>query len=244
MRGLSAREILALWEVGQSQNPADRALTLLAAWCPKTPREDLEQMNIGERDARLLAFRESLFGPQFSGLAHCPECNAGLELAFHSSEVRTGDSPESAGPFSFSVGDCEFTCRLPNSADLLAAVRNGKADLVSAALFERCLLEKRRDGVEIATASLPAAAVDAIVSEMARRDPQADIRFALVCPDCSHRWEAIFDIVSFAWNEISAWAGRLLRQVHTLAMAYGWREIDILSMSPLRREAYLEMLGE
>ena len=38
--------------------------------------------------------------------------------------------------------------------------------------------------------------------------------------------------------------GRLLRQVHTLAMAYGWREIDILSMSALRRQVYLEMLGE
>jgi hypothetical protein len=91
---------------------------------------------------------------------------------------------------------------------------------------------------------LPAEVVEAIVNEMARRDPQADIRFALSCPDCAHQWEAIFDIVSFAWNEISAWAGRLMRQVHTLALAYGWREIDILAMSSWRRQAYLEMLGE
>jgi len=106
------------------------------------------------------------------------------------------------------------------------------------------VLEKRHRGVEVATASLPGEAIDAIVNEIDRRDPQANIRFALVCPDCSYHWEAIFDIVSFAWNEISAWATRLLRQVHTLAQAYGWREVDILSLNAWRRQAYLEMLGE
>jgi hypothetical protein len=35
-----------------------------------------------------------------------------------------------------------------------------------------------------------------------------------------------------------------MRQVHTLALAYGWREIDILAMSSWRRQAYLEMLSE
>ena len=241
---MQAGDVLALWEVGLSQGPAERALTLLSAWCPQTPREDLERMNIGKRDALLLAFRERLFGPRFSGLANCPRCNASLELAFLSAEVRTGAGDDSADPFSFSFGEFEFTCRLPNSADLLAAVRKGSSDSVTAALFERCVLEKRHRGIDVSTASLPVEAIDAIGSEMGKRDPQADIRFALICPDCAHQWEAIFDIVSFAWNEISSWATRLLRQVHTLAMAYGWREIDILTMSSPRRRAYLEMLGE
>jgi len=241
---LSAREILAVWEVGSSQIPAERALTLLAACCPKTPREDLERMNIGKRDALLLALREKLFGPKFFGQTNCPKCNASLEVAFHSSEVRTNVSDESVDPFPVTLGEFEFRCRLPNSADLLAVVREGSSDSVTTALFDRCLLEKRHRGRDVSTTSLPGEALDAIAGEMGKRDPQADIRFALVCPDCAHQWEAIFDIVSFAWNEISAWASRLLRQVHALAMAYGWREIDILSMSSLRRQAYLEMLGE
>jgi uncharacterized protein (UPF0212 family) len=244
MRGLSAREILAVWEEGLTQTPAERAFTLLSACCPKATRADLERMNIGKRDAILLAFREHMFGPHFSGLTNCPKCNASLEIAFHSSEVRTNVSPESADPFSLTFADFEFKCRLPNGADLLAVTAVGNSDAVANALFDRCLLEKRHRGVEVSTGSLPEKAIDAIVSEMGKRDPQADIRFALACPDCAHCWEAIFDIVSFAWNEISAWAGRLLRQVHTLAMAYGWREIDILSMSSLRRQVYLEMLGE
>jgi hypothetical protein len=241
---LSATEILKIWEVGQSQLPAERALALLSVCCPKTTRGELEQMNIGKRDALLLSFRERLFGPHFSGIARCPECNSDLEIGFHSSEVRTAVSPETTGPFEFTFGDFEFTCRLPNSADLIAVIRQVKSTSVSDALFDRCLLEKRHEGREVASNSLPGEVVEAIVNEMARRDPQADIRFALSCPDCAHQWEAIFDIVSFAWNEISAWAGRLMRQVHTLALAYGWREIDILTMSSWRRQAYLEMLDQ
>jgi len=241
---LSATEILKIWEVGQSQLPAEHALALLAVCCPKATRGELEQMNIGKRDALLLAFRERLFGPHFSGVARCPECNSDLEIVFHAAEVQTAVAPEPTGPFEFTFGDFDFTCRLPNSADLIAVIRQVKSSAVSVALFDRCLLEKRHQGREVASNSLPAEVVEAIVNELARRDPQADIRFALSCPDCAHQWEAIFDIVSFAWNEISAWAARLMRQVHTLALAYGWREIDILTMSSWRRQAYLEMLGE
>jgi uncharacterized protein (UPF0212 family) len=244
MRGLSARQILAVWEAGLSQMPAERALTLLSVCYPKTTRAELERMHIGKRDALLLSFRENLFGPHFSGVTKCPQCDASLELAFHSSEVRKNVTSEAVDPFSFTFDDFEVKCRLPNSADLLAVSSKGNTDAVANALLDRCLLEQRQGGVEIATTSLPGDVVDAIVNEMGKRDPQADIRFALACPDCAHHWDAIFDIVSFAWNEISAWAGRLLRQVHTLAMAYGWREIDILSMSALRRQVYLEMLGE
>ncbi len=51
-----------------------------------------------------------------------------------------------------------------------------------------------------------------------------------------------FDIVSFLWNELNAWAIRTLREVHILASAYGWSETDILAMSPWRRQFYLEVL--
>jgi hypothetical protein len=85
--------------------------------------------------------------------------------------------------------------------------------------------------------------MDEIVGHMAQADPQADVQLALCCPRCSHEWQEVFDIVSFFWSEISAWTARILREVHTLACAYGWREADILAMSPGRRQCYLEMLG-
>jgi hypothetical protein len=53
----------------------------------------------------------------------------------------------------------------------------------------------------------------------------------------------LFDIATFFWAEVSAHARRLIRDVHALARAYGWREVEILSMSGWRRERYLEQLG-
>jgi hypothetical protein len=50
-------------------------------------------------------------------------------------------------------------------------------------------------------------------------------------------------VVAYFWSEINAWAYRLLGEVHSLASAYGWREEDILAMSPWRRHVYLEMVG-
>ena len=42
-------------------------------------------------------------------------------------------------------------------------------------------------------------------------------------------------------REVEAEAMRLLRDVHVLARQYGWREADIIAMSPLRRQMYVEM---
>ena len=77
---------------------------------------------------------------------------------------------------------------------------------------------------------------------VADADPQADIRLALSCMECGQQWNAIFDPISFLWREIEHWAERMLREVHVLASAYGWDEIDILGLSAARRRRYLEMV--
>ena len=78
---------------------------------------------------------------------------------------------------------------------------------------------------------------------MASADPMAEIHLVLDCPCCQHKWEAPFDIVAFLWREISAAARRLLREVHTIASAYGWTETEILALSPARRRIYLEIVN-
>jgi hypothetical protein len=77
---------------------------------------------------------------------------------------------------------------------------------------------------------------------MAELDPQADVQLALQCPSCSHPWHDPFDIATFFWGEINAWAVRILREVHMLAAAYGWSETDILAMNARRRQVYLDMV--
>jgi len=242
MQGLTAKEILSLWEAGQYQTPAERALTLLSTFIPQTPRDALERMSIGKRDELLLKFRELLFGSQFTATATCPHCRSLLDLGFNAAELRTEMPDVQLETFATTVGEYQFNCRLPASHDLLAVRHATDTQEIAAVLFARCVRQTNGDEVELM--SLPEAVSEAVVAEIARCDPQADIRFELVCPDCAHEWEAIFDIVSFAWNELSAWAGRLLRQVHMLARGYGWSEAQILALSPFRRQMYLEMLEE
>jgi hypothetical protein len=78
---------------------------------------------------------------------------------------------------------------------------------------------------------------------MGQAEPLADLSLAATCPACGHNWQILFDIVSYFWSEINAWSLRLMREVHSLASAYGWREADILAMSAWRRQRYLELIG-
>jgi hypothetical protein len=88
---------------------------------------------------------------------------------------------------------------------------------------------------------LPATVRDALARRMGELDPQADVHTRVVCPECAHAWQAVFDIVSFLWAELDGWAQRFLRDVHVLASAYGWREDDVLALSPWRRQIYLQL---
>jgi S-adenosylmethionine synthetase len=103
-------------------------------------------------------------------------------------------------------------------------------------------VEIEHNGGRISLDELPDDIVDAVVDRMAQADPQSDVQLALSCPVCGREWQAAFDIVSFFWTEIDAWARGILQQVHVLASAYGWREADILTMNPGRRQSYLEMV--
>lgn len=241
MHAIAAEELLKIWEFGQFRPLPHRALMLLAASSPSTSIEELEQMSIGKRDALLLELRENLFGPQFAGLSECPSCKSNIEIDFDSSEIKSFDFKQ-AGPFRFAFEDYEFKCRLPNSADLFRLNESSDLLQLKLSILDRCLLEKKFKGVDVSLSQLSNEAIDACTAELSMRDPQADVSLSLVCPDCSYRWDVIFDIVSFAWQEIAVWAGRLLRQIHVIAAGYGWPEHEILALSPLRRQAYLEML--
>ena len=92
------------------------------------------------------------------------------------------------------------------------------------------------------TLALPDSAEELVLQVLDELDPQADVRLNLICPSCGHGWHALFDIATYFWREIDDWAQRTLRDVHTLAMAYGWREADILGLSAWRRQAYLQMV--
>jgi uncharacterized protein (UPF0212 family) len=243
MQALTASELLDAWEHGLTQPPVQRALTLLAAACPESSVEELAQLSIGQRDARLLWLREWTFGPHITSLAICPVCGERLELNFNVDELCIASVTETSEAIRLEVDGYDAKVRLPNSFDLAAVAESTDIAMSRRVLLERCLLSARQEAEEMALEQLPAKVLNAIVEQMASKDPQADVNLNLSCPQCGHQWQMVFDIASFFWSEINAWAYRLLREVNALARAYGWPEQDILALSPWRRQLYLEMIG-
>jgi hypothetical protein len=144
--------------------------------------------------------------------------------------------------------------RLPTSRDLAALAAESSsesgsesvADLAARRLVQRCCLATEPEaGQREASETEPALSetdIDAIGEQMAAADPLAEILLHFDCPACSASFEEGLDLGSFLWAEIERQALRLLRDVHTLAAAYGWSELEILALTPARRAAYIDMV--
>lgn len=245
MRALSAAEMLDVWERGLALLPVERSLMLLAAAGGESPAA-IAALAIGERNARLLALREWAFGQQIIAVESCPRCGDRLELNFSTTDLKPEIETPNELPqcFSLNIAGYDVECRAVNSQDLLAI--SAERDPVAARrqLLERCFLNVARNGDEISAGQLPEEVIRAVAERLEQADPQANIQLALICAQCGHQWQSDFDIVAFFWNEIHSWATRTLHEVHVLASAYGWREMDILTMSPWRRQYYLNCIGK
>ena len=243
MRPLSAHNLLRVWEVGENQHPLDRALTLLANACPELTWDDLAALSIGQRDGRLLRLREQTSGPQLNGLAECPRCSERLQFDVAVATLQvTADADGGEEAWELATEDLALQFRVPNSRDLAAVVDCRDPAEAQNLLVQRCVLQASRDGMPVDSSALPVEAITKLAQRMAECDPQAEVLLDLCCPACDHAWQTLFDIVDFFWAELAAQAKRLLREVHTLARAYGWREADVLTMSARRRQFYLEMV--
>jgi hypothetical protein len=232
-----------------SCQPAEKALLLLRAAFPDVPPVALTSLTIGQRDLCLLKLRDSTFGTRLTAVAVCPECEERVELDFDSSDVADVNAQlpdfqaveKKNNEFRLNLPGWELRFHVPTNADLISL--SSDTGQAQTKLLEACLFDARHEGESVQPADLPPEVVTAIAERMAQEDPYLNISLALKCPACGHQWQMIFDIVSYFTSEINTWAVRIMREVHHLASAYGWREGDILSMSAWRRQHYLEMIG-
>lgn len=222
-------DLLDAWERAAPLDPTGRAVALLAA--AGSDVDAVAALPVGVRDARLLDVYASLFGPKLEAVVACPACGERLELAFAVDQVRAAP-PRTVEVLR--IDGYEVSVRPPDSRDL-AAVAGLDPAAAETALLQRC--------VSGDVDNLPPSVVAAVEAAILDADPQADVRIALTCEPCGHRWSAALDIGAFVWARLAAWARRCALEVHALARAYGWREADILAMSPWRRGLYLELVS-
>ena len=234
MRPLSTAELLDAWERGVALPPPLRTLAPLEAADPGGPPP--ASLSIGLRDRHLLQLRVWAFGSQLPSVATCPRCRERVEWAVDAATILGVEAEAPPAELSVDVDGRTIRFRLPNSLDLAAAAACSDVDDAKRVLAARCVIGMAPNETSVSIA-------DAMAARMADADPGAASEFMLTCPACGHAWGVLLDIASFFWTEIQAWAQRTLKDVHTLASAYGWSEAAILGMGPARRQIYLDLIG-
>jgi len=230
---------LEIWEKGQDQHDLDRALTILEAFYPDRTKDELAALSIAQRDRNLIVLREGMFGHTLTGFSICPQCQERLEITLSTRDILfTQASFEEQ--YELLTGDFILKFRLPNSYDLAAITRCKDISSARTMLGKRCVEQALMKGNEIPIEDLPEVAIGALSDQMSKRDPQSELILDIECPECEHKWQILFDIVKFFWAEINSHAKQLLDDVHTLAYTYGWSETDLLSMSAMRRQFYID----
>jgi hypothetical protein len=242
MEALTAADILDVWEQGASAGGHERALLLLGYARPDLPAATLGGAPIGGRDADLLRLREATFGRRMVAVSPCPSCRETLELDLDAAAIRPEiDATSSPRTVTASVDGRERTVRLPTTDDLVAARAEAAASRWDREVVRRALLTRLLDGGVAPPSPLAEAAV---AEALANDDTGTEIRVAVACPVCGHEWDASVDVPAYLWEEVVAAAERLAGEVAGLATAYGWREADVLRLSPWRRRLYLDLASE
>ena len=244
MRPLSAAELLSVWERSMDLSLLRKTLLLLDLACPEMDESEITLFSIGERDARLFKIREWMFGSRFRNTIDCPQCGRAMEWEMNTEDFNLAVIPDKWAPeeYELNVNDFSIRFRLPNSQDISEILLPGTSNQESDHLLQNCILEIKQKNRKYSQKTLPEKVSKALASKIEELDPAADIRIGISCPDCSHKWEAPFDIMSYLWSEINNWAQRMLQDIYLLAKTFGWAERDILNMDATRRQLYVEMI--
>ncbi|WP_446745328.1 T4 family baseplate hub assembly chaperone [Silvibacterium acidisoli] len=232
MRALNGELLLRAWDEGAERDDLLRGMIMLSlALDEEDPGRPLN-LPLPECNRLLLQLREISFGPILEGFHRCPECGEASEFSIPIAVLRSelGSNRELAEA-SWEEGGARYRMRQATPDDMLAVRNIADAEEAQAALIHRCLLEG-----EMPSEQAP------LVERFEALHKGAEMSCMLVCPACAHKGGFDLDIMRFLWRETRAAALRLLEEVHDLAWAYGWSEASIVSMSGVRRAAYLEMV--
>jgi len=208
--------LLALWD-GCAGLPARTRAHRLAALGADG---DVRAAPLGHWQAGLAAAWRRLAGGPLEAVVDCPGCAGELEVALPEESLPVAGPPTPTTTVAWA--DREWEVRLPTAADVDAAA--GSPDHLLASCTGSA-----------ASGQLP---IDVVADAVRRADPAALLVLALSCPGCGRDVEEAVDLAAFVWAALEQRARGALRQVATLAAAYGWSEAEILALDPARRRAY------
>lgn len=230
--------LLGLWERGIGCETWARADALLSASGVDAPR------TLGERTRALLRLHASLFGGGADLVSHCPSCQTAAQFSVDCATLLEHvPAPADALTHRLELDGFAIEFRLPTAADVQTASSDDTDDGFARRVLERCVLACLRSDVPASLNEVPDEVLDAVSKQMEALDPGATLSFAVRCPDCATQWDATLDAGALVWQKVQAAAERLFLDIDVLARAYGWTEQQVLSLPPVRRAAYLQIVS-
>lgn len=242
MSSPGATEWLQLWERAAPSLPRRRRRELLAAAVQGGAAP--AQLPVGRANALLLRLHVAMFGSRLDCQTACPACGEPLELEVLAEDLLGQEPPSPAGTGHLRVDDWEVSFRLPTESDVEAVQDAHEPDVARRLLLQRCVSECRQGSERRDVLLAPAEVVARLGARMEELDPLAVLDFDMKCGHCGHGWSSPLEVDSFVWARLDAWARRTLREVHELAARYGWSERDIVTMSPWKRQIYLDLVSQ
>jgi hypothetical protein len=223
-----AATVLESWEVAARAPAALRGTAVLAAVHPAG--DAVLDLPLAEFAVLATDRLAEMSRDEVDGVLDCADCGALLDVRVRLSDLFA--DPGAGEP----VRGTGLLVRPPTPRDL--AVAGGEPD-ARAMLLRRCVT--RLDGTAVDPADLgptELAEIDDALESLA--GPALPVLRA-ACPSCAGTATGIVDVADLLWQQVAVEAGAVLRDVARLAATFGWREPDVLALSPLRRSAYLAL---
>jgi hypothetical protein len=222
-----AAATLDLWEALSATTPAARGAIVLVARGLAANIEEACDLPLASAAAAALAELRSRSGPELATVVACPACEALLDVPLRLDDFATRTSePEGE------VRVRGVVVRAPTTADVLAAL---DFDDPAQTLRDRCETWPSDAHGDHELAARVAEAAERLAGA-------AGVTARLTCPECGNDVEADVDVVRLLAERVADQARAVLADVATLAAAYGWSEREILTMSPVRRRSYLDLV--
>lgn len=219
--------LLAVWERAAVSPPVARTAVLVHGAGLVSALDTAIDLDLGRCAALASAVYEEDFSQEVEAVAVCPDCGATIEAVLPSRvAAESTDSTRVVG---------RWSVRAVTTRDLLIAVRSADP---TRSLLERCVADRCTGEPPRA---LPEAELTALSEAAEELSGAAALATALPCPACGQPIHVAIDHGALLWERVADAGAALLRDVATLAAAFGWGEDQVLALTPARRRAYLAL---
>ncbi|MGH8563238.1 MAG: hypothetical protein ACREXW_03805 [Gammaproteobacteria bacterium] len=176
------------------------------------------------------------FGERIEGTVACQDCNEPFESSFSLRDLivslENGAAGKATGPDEegiYTLPDAR-RFRLPTAGDQ-RSVLGLEAEKAAAALLERCVVEGD-----------PREDPDRLQAAMDEVGALLDFDLEATCPQCGASQPVRFSIQSYVLRALAFEKRFLNREVHRIAMAYGWGHDEILNLTREDRRTFVRLI--